>query len=48
MIVTDAEAENIRVINDKNNAAVNLTGKHIEIKKWVLVEGSTDAAAADV
>lgn len=48
MRVTDAEAENIRVINDKNNAAVNLTGKHIEIKKWVLVEGSTDAAAADV
>lgn len=36
--VTDQEASNIRIVNDKNNMIVNLTGKHIEVKKWVLIE----------
>lgn len=36
--LTDTEATNIRIINDKNNSVVNLTGKHIEMKKWILVE----------
>jgi len=38
MKLSDSEASNIRVINDKNNSLVNLAGKHIEMKKWVLVE----------
>lgn len=38
MKLTDNEAANFRVINDKNNSIVTLAGKHIEMKKWVLVE----------
>lgn len=40
--LTDSEASNIRIVNDKNNAIVNLNGKHIEMKKWILVENSDD------
>lgn len=42
MRLTDAESKNIRIVNDKNNALVNLNGKHIEMMKWTLVENSTD------
>lgn len=38
MKLTDSEAANFRVINDKNNSITSLAGKHIEMKKWVLVE----------
>lgn len=38
MILSESEANNIRVINNKNNSVVNMTGKHIEMKKWVLIE----------
>ena len=39
--LTDAEASNFRIINDKNNSIFNLKDKHIEMKKWVQVD-STD------
>lgn len=40
--LTDSEASNIRVVNDKSNAIVNLAGKHIEMKKWILVNRCED------
>lgn len=36
--VSSHEAANIRIVNDSNNKLVNLDGKHIEVKKWILVE----------
>lgn len=39
--LTEAEASNFRIINDKNNSIFNLKDRHIEMKKWVLVN-STD------
>ena len=38
--LSDIESQNYRIINDKNNSIVNLNGKSIEMKKWVLVETS--------
>lgn len=32
------ESINFRVVNDSNNKIVNLAGKHIEARKWVIVE----------
>lgn len=46
MKLSDIEASNLRVINDKNNAIVNLAGKHIEMKKWILVETIEDDTAS--
>lgn len=40
--LSENEEKNIRIINDKNNAIVNLTGKHIEMMKWTLVEDVDD------
>ena len=45
--LTDIEASNLRVINDKTNAIFNLNGKHIEMKKWILVD-STDEEQEDI
>ena len=39
--LTPYEASNFRVINSKTNKIVPLTGKSIEIKKWVMVETSS-------
>ena len=39
--LTDAEASNFRIINDKTNSIFNLKDRHIEMKKWVQVD-STD------
>ncbi len=36
------EAANFRVVNDQTNKIVVLNGKHIEAKKWVLVEEDPD------
>lgn len=49
MRLTDAEASNIRVVDDKTNRTVNLKGKHIEMKRWVKVEthSSDDIAALE-
>jgi len=38
MKLSDSEASNIRLINDKTNALVNINGKHFEMKRWVLVD----------
>ena len=34
------EAANFRIVNDSNNKIVNLTNKHIEARKWVIIEES--------
>ena len=40
MKLSETEAKNIRIVNDKTNAIVNLNGKHFEMMKWILVEDS--------
>ena len=42
MKLTNAEASNFRLVSDKNNAIVNMNGKHLEMKKWVLVQNSEE------
>lgn len=42
MKLTDAEAANFRLVSDKNNAISNMNGKHLEMKKWVLVQNSEE------
>lgn len=42
MKLTDTEAANFRLVNDKNNAIVNMNGKHLEMKKWILVQNSDE------
>lgn len=44
--LTEAEASNIRIVNDKSNSIVNLSGKHIEMKKWILVNRTEDDVAS--
>lgn len=45
--LTEAEAKNIRVVDDKTNRVINLNGKHIEMKKWIQVQStSTDELSA--
>lgn len=41
--LTTTESSNIRIINDKNNSIFNLKDKHIEIKKWILIENIKDS-----
>lgn len=43
MRLTDSEASNFRIINDKTNSIFNLKDRHIEMKKWVLVDSTDDA-----
>lgn len=40
MRLSDKDAENFRIVSDSNNKIVQLTGKHIEMKRWVLVENT--------
>lgn len=40
--LTPTEEQNFRVVNDSNNKIISMTGKHIEAKKWVLVEEQPD------
>ena len=42
------EASNFRVVNDANNKIVSLNGKHIECKKWVIVEEDNNELEDDV
>ena len=45
--LTEAEAKNIRIVDDKTNRVINLNGKHIEMKKWIQVQStSTDELSA--
>ena len=39
--LTDTEANNLRIINTKTNKIVSMTDKHIEMKRWILVEDHT-------
>lgn len=45
--LSSAEAANYRVISDSTNKAVPLAGKHIEARKWVLVEDSEEGMEED-
>lgn len=36
--LTQSEQSNFRVVNDSSNKIVPLTGKHIEARRWVIVE----------
>lgn len=47
MKLTPAEASNFRVVNNSNNKIVNLNGKHIEAKRWTLVEEKVSMADVD-
>lgn len=38
--LNESEASNFRIVNDKSNAIFQLKDKHIEMKRWVLVEKS--------
>jgi hypothetical protein len=44
--LTDEEMSNFRIVNNKNNAVVNLKDKSIEMKRWVLVESSEDTTSS--
>lgn len=50
MKLSDNEAANLRIVNDKTNKIVSIDGKHIEMKKWVLVEDKqeTDDCSIDL
>lgn len=43
--LTDEEMSNFRIVNNKNNAVVNLKDKSIEMKRWVLVENTDDTTS---
>lgn len=47
MRLTDNEADEIRIVSDKNNKICPLTNKHIEILKWVLVEDEEKNSPVD-
>lgn len=42
------EAANFRIVNDANNKIVPLNGKHIECKRWVIVEEDSGEPEEDV
>ena len=42
------ESANFRIVNDSNNKIVPLNGKHIECKKWVIVEEDSEDIENDV
>ena len=41
--LSSSEAANFRVVNDSNNKLVSLNGKHIECRKWVIVEEDNES-----
>ena len=47
MKLSPSEASNFRVVNSTNNKIVNLNGKHIEAKRWILVEEKTSSQDDD-
>ena len=48
MKLTESEASNLRLINDKNNAIVSLVGKHLEMRKWIPVEMSGSDSSTNI
>ena len=47
MKLTPTEASNFRVVVDSTNKIVNLNGKHIEAKRWTLIEEKTSSQEDD-
>ena len=47
MKLTPAESANFRIVNDSNNKIFNMNGKHIEDKRWILVEDHIEEATED-
>ena len=47
MKLTPAESANFRIVNDSNNKIFNMNGKHIEVKRWILVEDHIEDATED-
>ena len=47
MKLTPTEANNFRVVTDSNNKVISMTGKHVEAKRWVLVEDHTEDTVDD-
>lgn len=43
MRLTDDEMQNYRLISDKNNKILPMTGKHLEMLKWVITEDNANA-----
>ena len=43
--LTPNEARNFRIVADSSNKLVSMNGKHIEAKRWVLVEEKSDDAS---
>ena len=42
LVLTENEAKQLRVVNDKTNKLVDMEGKHFEMLKWVQVEENSD------
>ena len=47
MKLTPAEASNFRIVTDSNNKVVSMTGKHVEAKRWVLLEDHSEDSIDD-
>ena len=47
MKLTPTEASNFRVVNDTNNKIVSMNGKHIEAKRWMLIEDGASSTDDD-
>lgn len=46
--LSSAEAANFRIVNDSSNKIINLSGKHIECRKWVMIEEDNADDAAEI
>lgn len=42
MKLSEKEAQNFRLVNDTNNKIASMNGKHLEMKRWVAVETSSE------
>ena len=42
MKLSEKEARNFRLVNDANNKIASMNGKHLEMKRWVAVETSSE------
>ena len=42
MKLSEKEAQNFRLVNDANNKIASMNGKHLEMKRWVAVETSSE------
>ena len=47
MKLTPAEASNFRIVTDSNNKVVSMAGKHVEAKRWVLLEDHNEDSIDD-